>query len=263
VIVASDDRGLRLVRQVDHQAQCGAIARAWGNDMFARPDPWEPLVEVAECHDEGWRHQDAMPALDASGRPVNFRDLDRAIHAPMYESGISEAAVRGARVGLLASMHGQGLYEKRMGLDGPRPSRDARPMLELAFLRDQERLQAELRTYLDDDPDLDTWAWASYRLLQAWDVLSLYLCWTGVLRSERWSLPQVPRVPGDPGIALSVRARNARTCIVAPWPFALDLVDVSVSVCHVPDRTYGSPADLAEAMGTAGDELLELSIRPS
>jgi hypothetical protein len=263
VIVVTENDRLRLIRQVDHQAQCGLIARAWGNDAFFRPGSYDALLDVAECHDEGWRHQDALPEIDAHGIPVNFADLDRVIHAPMYELGISEAVVRGARVGLLASMHGQGLYEKRMGLDGPTPPRDARPVYELAFLRDQERLQAELRAHLSDDQDLTTWTWDAYRILQAWDVLSLYLCWYGLLRAETWTLPQVPRCAGDPGVTLTVRSHDARSCSVDPWPFAADAVDATVATCRIPNRRYGSPAEIAGAMQDAGDEELPLALRPA
>lgn len=263
MIVLPAGSRLRLIRQVDHQAQCGTMARAWGNSTFFRPDWYDALIEVAECHDEGWRGQDAIPVLDANGWPVNFPDLDRAVHAPMYELGIAEAVVRGARVGLLASMHGQGLYEKRMGLDGPRPDRGGRPVFELAFLRDQERLQTELRDYLGDGPQLAEWAWDAYRILQAWDVLSLYVCWQGLANGVIWSLPQVPRAPGDLGVSLTLSARDAATCVVDPWPFAGDEVDLSIPCRFIASGPYTRPDELGAAMDQADDEILELrAVRP-
>lgn len=262
MIVQQIGTRFRLVQQVDHQTQCGVMARAWGNATFTRPDPYEPLIDAAECHDEGWRGQDITPQVDAGGRPVNFPDLDRAIHAPMYELGIAEAVVRGAHVGLLASMHGQGLYEKRMGLDGPCPPRDGRPVYELAFLRDQERLQAELRTHIGDGAALGDWAWASYRLLQAWDVLSLYLCWNGLADGRHWILPQVPRYVGDPGIDLQVRAHDTTTCTVAPWPFAEGRIDLSVPARWIDAHPYGSDAELCAAVEAAVPEPAVLTAIP-
>jgi hypothetical protein len=261
IVLRSGDR-LRLIRQVDHQTQCGALARAWGNARFFRPDPYDPLIDVAECHDEGWRGQDEIPALDDHGEPVNFPDLDRAVHAPMYELGIAEAQVRGARVGLLASMHGQGLYEKRMGLDGPPPERDGRPAYELAFLRDQERLQAEMRAHLGGDPELGVWAWDCYRILQAWDVLSLYVCWHGLSNGLTWALPQVPRTAGDIGTSLTVTSRDAHTCVVDPWPFADPRVDLSIACRFLPAGPYASAAELGQALQNADDEQLELVAVP-
>jgi len=262
MIVLCTGSRIRLVRQVDHQAQCGVMARAWGNDTFHRPEPYQALIEVAECHDEGWRGQDAPPHIDPSGMPVNFPDLDRAIHAPMYELGIAEAVVRGPHVGLLASMHGQGLYEKRMGLDGPCPPRERRPVYELAFLRDQERLQAELRAHIGGGDELQAWAWAAYRILQAWDVLSLYLCWKGLAEGREWILPRVPRTVGDDGVDIRIGARDASTCSVDPWPFAGDHLDLSVPVRWIAEHAYASDAELGAAVDAAEAQVLALTVLP-
>ena len=50
-----------VVRQVDHQEQCRQMAERWGNDEFARPRPYPPLVEAAAWHDEGWRPWEEAP----------------------------------------------------------------------------------------------------------------------------------------------------------------------------------------------------------
>ena len=39
MIVSRRAGRLVLVRQVDHQEQCGLMADAWGNASFARPEP--------------------------------------------------------------------------------------------------------------------------------------------------------------------------------------------------------------------------------
>jgi hypothetical protein len=253
---------VRLVRQVDHQTQCGIMARAWGNAAFARPEPFGPLIEVAECHDDGWRGWDAAPQVDDEGVLVNFPDLDRAIHAPMYAQGIAAAAARGPRVGLLASMHGQGLYEKRMGLDGPCPPRAGRPECELRFLSEQERLQAELRARIGGGEALTRWAWAGYRLLQAWDVLSLYVCWRGLGAGEQWVLPQVPTKAGDDDVNMRLSARDPATCVVHPWPFAGDRLDLSVSVRRITDIAYPNDDALRTAIDAAAPRILVLSAVP-
>jgi hypothetical protein len=159
-------------------------------------------------------------------------------------------------------MHGQGLYERRMGLDGPPPERAGRPAYELAFLRDQERVQAEMRAHLGDDADLDVWAWDCYRILQAWDVLSLYVCWSGLANGLTWSLPQVPRAAGDFGTSLTVTSRDAHTCVVDPWPFAGGAVDLTIACRFIPAREYATPAELGEVIDSAVDEPLELVAVP-
>ena len=101
------------------------MAERWGNDDFARPRPYPPLVEAAAWHDEGWRPWEEAPEVDDDGAPVNFLDLDRDRHMALYRLGILRAAERSPRAGLLVSMHGQGLYEGRLGLSAPPEPRRA------------------------------------------------------------------------------------------------------------------------------------------
>jgi Protein of unknown function (DUF3891) len=244
MIVRSELDTLVVVRQVDHQAQCGALARAWGNETFLRIDAFDALVMAADVHDEGWREWEAAPQVDAHGRPMDFPDLDRPTHLALYEHGIQLAERHGPRVGLVVSMHGQGLHEKRLGLDGEPPHRETRPASEQAFLAAQDDRQRELAVAVGD-PEIDAWAWAGFRLLQAWDTLSLYLLWRGLPVNATWTLPQVPRHVGDPGVPIVLRPARERECTVDPWPFGSDVVSAPVAGRRIPDRHYASDADLS------------------
>ncbi|MFN8109878.1 MAG: DUF3891 family protein [Thermoleophilia bacterium] len=257
MIVARTPEGLRLVRQADHAAQCAGLAFSWGNPEFQRVPHWGALVDAARLHDNGWRPVDELPPVGADGAPVDFPDLDRAVHGPMYARGIADAAAQDPRVGLLVSRHGQGLYEKRLGLDGPIPARDGRPAVERRFLEGQEALQRDLREQLDD-ADLDGWLWAAYRLLQAWDVLSLYACWGPLDRGETWSLPRVPTHVGDEaGVDIRLSPDGADRCAMTPWPFRAVWVIVPMRCRVVPDRAYRDSADLQRALdATRSTELL-------
>lgn len=237
-----------MARQVDHQDQCALIAAAWGNDDFRRPEPYGPLVTAAAVHDEGWRLWERAPRVDAAGRPVDFPDLDRAVHVVLYTYGIDLAAARDPRVGLVVCMHGRGLYEKRLGLDGPAPDRATRPARERRFIEAEEARQARLEAAIGTD--VGDWAWAAFRLLQAWDVLSLYLVWRGLRSGGRWILPQVPRRPGDPGVSLTVTPAGPDACHVDPWPFGPDEVALPIRVREIPDRPY-TDRTLAEALDAA------------
>ena len=145
------------------------MARAWGNAAFARPDPFAPIIDAAACHDEGWRSWEDAPQTRA-GWPIDFTQIDRPTHVAMYREAIGAARARDPRTGLLVSMHGQRLYEGRGGLDpGPPPPRTDREPAVRSFLEEQDALQAELRGAIGDGAELDAWASAAYRLLQAWD----------------------------------------------------------------------------------------------
>lgn len=244
MIVRVDTESLVVVRQVDHQAQCGALARAWGNETFTRIDAFDALVIAADVHDEGWREWEAAPRVDTHGRPMDFPDLDRPTHLTLYEHGIQLAERHGPRVGLVVSMHGQGLHEKRLGLDGEPPHRETRPASEQAFLAAQDDRQQRLIAELGG-ASIEPWAWAAYRLLQAWDTLSLYLLWRGLPVNATWTLPQVPRRVGDPGVPIVLRPAGVGGCTVDPWPFGADVVSAPVAGRRIPDRHYASDTDLS------------------
>ena len=262
MIVSRRPEGLVLVRQVDHQEQCALMARAWGNDAFARPEPYAPLEEAARCHDEGWRTWEEAPAT-RGGDPVDFTEIDRPTHVALYRRGIAAAAARDARAGLLVSMHGQRLYEGRGGLDpGPVTPRAERPPVVREFLAEQDGIHARLRARIGGGAELDDWAWAGYRLLQTWDALSIHLTWRGLLAERELVLPQVPREAGDPGLDLRVRPDGPMACTVAPWPFAGDALDLPVRARAIEDRPYASDLDLGESLARAGWFTLAFRVRP-
>jgi hypothetical protein len=262
VIVSPRDGHLLMIRQVDHQDQCAAMADAWGNDGFARPEPFAPLRTAAALHDEGWRAWERTPAV-RDGAPVDFPHIDRTTHVALYQEGIRQAIAAGDRVGLLVSLHGSGLYEGRGGLDpGPVTPRSDRPPAVQAFLAEQDAVQAGLRARIAEPAD-EGWEWAAYRLLQTWDALSLHLTWRAGPAGREGSLPLVPRAPGDPGVTLRLRPGGGDDHVCDPWPFAGDRVDLPVRARTIPDRAYRSDADLAGELAAAPWRTVTHVMRPA
>ena len=254
MIVSRESGGLCVVLQVDHQEQCRLAARAWGNARFARLDPWEPVEVAAAVHDEGWRAWEQLPQIDAQGRPLDFPDLARDHHVGLYEGGIVASERHGAAVALLVSMHGLGLYRSRLGLDGPAGDLEALPAVAQGFVRDQLSRQERLWAELGGDREQRDWAWAAYRLLQAWDGLSLYLTWRGLPQGRNGRLPSVPRDPTDPGVDLHLRPIGPLTIACDPFPFGGDEAIVPVVARVIPDRRYSDDADLRSTLNAACPE---------
>ncbi len=251
-----------VVRQVDHQDQVRQMAERWGNDDFARPRPYPPLVEAAAWHDEGWRPWEEAPEVDEDGAPVNFLDLDRERHMALYRLGILRAAERSPRAGLIVSMHGQGLYEGRLGLSAPPEPRERRPAEIRAFLEEQDALQADLAARIGAGDALRAWAWAGYRLLQAWDLLSLWLLWRGLPDGREGVLAQVPAAPvGDPGFDLRAVPDGDAAALIEPFPFAGDEAQVTVAARMIEDRRYEDDVDLRVALDDAPWTTLTHSLR--
>ena len=116
MIVREYQGKLLLVRQTDHMTLSGQLAEVWGNDRFARPVPFGPLVVAAAEHDAGWAAWESAPKVDpATRRPYQFTDLPVEEHLALYREGVNAVAARGAHAGLLVNLHCQGLYNQRFG----------------------------------------------------------------------------------------------------------------------------------------------------
>lgn len=249
MIVARDGDTLALVRQTDHQRQCRDMARAWGGPGVSRIPHWVAVEEAAARHDEGWDAEDRTPTLGRDGAPTDFPEVDRDRHAAFYERGIAAVEADDPRAGLVCCLHGRGLYEKRLGLDGTPPPRTERPAHERAFIAAQLARQARLERALG--PGADVWGMRAFLLLQAWDALSLYLVWTGLRRGGPWELRRVPMDGAGGEATLSVSRVDDLTAAVSPWPFAAPRVDLPVTVRHIAARPYAGAADLAREFDAA------------
>jgi len=264
MIVARVGGRLRLVTQVAHQQQCGLLVAAWGNDDFARPEPWDPVVEATACHDEGWREWDMHPQVLPGGEPQGFAAMEVGDHVAIHRASATAGAQRGDRVELLVGMHGAGLVMRRLGLDGEVERLDDRPGLARALVIDRALAGRALRSGLGEGAALAGWAWSAYRILQAIDLLSLYLTWRGLAGGEEWTLRRVPRRPGDErGVDIVVRpgAPRSLSCVLDPWPFAADVVEAPVEARFIDDRPYRGADDLAAALSAAVAEVLHTSSR--
>lgn len=260
--MAREPQGLCVVLQIDHQTQCGAAARQWGNDVFTRIDHWEALEVAVATHDAGWAAWEAAPEVDAEGRPVDFPDLDRARHVELARAGVDAALRRGPRVGLLVSMHCEGLYRSRLGLDGSSRPLSTLPAAVQAFIAEQAPIQQAARAEIGGGDGVEAWAWAAYRLMQAWDSLSLFLTWRGLSTGREWRLPAVPRTVGDQGVDLVLHRVDDRTAACRPFPFARDAALLPVTARVIPDRAYRSHDDLRTALRDADVEEREFRVVP-
>ena len=100
-----------------HNAMCGQLVRAFGNDDFERCEPHEEMIYVVSHHDYGWDAADAKPEHNPdSGFP---RGLGNGAVPGIIGTGPLSVAVNESHhlyCGLLSSMHIWGLYNARYGL---------------------------------------------------------------------------------------------------------------------------------------------------
>jgi hypothetical protein len=282
VIVADLGDRYQFVTQPDHADLAGQFADHWGGAV-ARPDPFESLVVAAYCHDVGWETYDRRPRLDDEGEPVDFRGMPADPWIPLYEDGIDAVVDLDPYAGLLVSLHGTGLRNRRYGLSPEWP--ETPPAFEAFVEREEDRQQQLLDDRLagehgeggrhDDgsdparalsaadestlaamhDPDHvpedpDGRLWADYCRLQAWDALSLSFCITDTPPGYGEVGP-VPTADGSETLSITradpVDSQEPVDGVFTVDPYPFDTVPLTVTV---PTRTV----DKALVDGASVDE---------
>jgi hypothetical protein len=244
-----DDLAVIAIPQPSHAWLSGQVIRAWGNERFDRPEPFEEACLGAEQHDIGWLEWEAEPTLDpATGLPHDFRAVGTETHTRLWRRGVERAAALGTYPALLVSLHAKTIYGyfDRAAADPAERALVDCFLAEQAAWRDAQlaRLAAVPRYAGLLAPDvLET-----NRLLVALaDRLSLELCW-GVRAEVR--LPAVPARGGcRANLRLTARGGDPGRLLLEPWPFRDSRLEL---VCEG-RRLVGPFAD-ETAMRTALDE---------
>ncbi len=199
-----DGDGVVCIGQAAHSWISGQLAREWGNDAFAPPEPLAELCLGAEQHDIGMADWDRRPQLDTgTGYPVGFLDLHLTTHLALWTEAPEKILSQSPYAAILVSKHGHALFSKR------RPT----PEIE-RYLAEQEALQDDLIERIGADPDQTR---VNQQLVWVLDHLAL----VGLI--PEWA-PQDNRV-GDHTVHVDVAGERHVT--VDPWPFRRDAITLN------------------------------------
>jgi hypothetical protein len=203
------DGAVVAIGQASHAWVAGQFARAWGNDRFAAPAPFEEVCLGAEQHDVGMAEWDRAPERHPdTGLPREFDAVDRRTQLRLWAAAPGKVLTQSAYAALLVSLHGTGLLERF-----PPHTEDDPELAQLVadHLRDQRRLQRRLATELGIGEDE---VLRNQKLVAVWDDLSLALC----RRRTPHEVHDVP-VAGDERTTLRLATRDDGVSTLAPWPF--------------------------------------------
>lgn len=291
MIVAETDGGYRFVTQPAHAALAGQFADRWGNDRVAAPAPRAPVLAATYRHDTGWVAYDRLPHLGEDGRPVGFTDVPATTWIDIYDAGVDAVAEIDAYAGLLVSMHGTGLRRQRYGLS---PSWPATSSAYAEFVERQEALQRQLLATLREDgrvsetdealldelhatgvgptasaerstasaerPSLsESRLWTNYKLLQAWDALSLAFC-TTAWPPRDGEIRAVPTTYDRADVTLAVERLADGRFRIDPYPFETAPLVVSVPTRTVSTSAFDDEASLVRAYYCARRERLTFTL---
>jgi hypothetical protein len=194
MLLHHDDDGVVCIGQAAHSWISGRLARQWV------PTPPAAVCLGAEQHDIGMAEWDRRPELNPdTGYPASFLELPLATHLALWTEAPERILSQSPYAAVLVSMHGHELFATK---------RELTPEIE-RYLREQERLQADLLERLGADPGE---ARVHQQLVWAMDHLAL----VGLI--PEWAPEDNP--VGD--VSLHVEVAGERHVTVDPWPFRDD-----------------------------------------
>lgn len=246
-----DGPGVVAIGQASHAWLAGQLARVWGNERFAAPEPREEVVLGAVQHDIGMADWDLRPERHpGTGLPRQFFELDRRTHLALWAAAPHRVLTQSRYAALLVSLHGTGLYERfPVKTDDPEVARAVAD-----YLDGQRKLQQELAAALG----IGAGEIARNReLVAVWDDVSLAIC-----RDEGGphAVPGAPSAAtGDGGVRVPLTLTRVApdTYSLDPWPFATPHVDVRAE-----GRRLDGPSPDEPSLHAALDRAPVLTITP-
>jgi len=256
------ENGWRLVTHPDHAHLAGAFAAAWGNEVFARPEPRNDVLDGIHCHDDGWLARDAMPQITREGRPsafsielvekyAAFEEIDMADYLAVRGQALDIIARRNRYAAVLVSMHTCDLLTTRADRSTIKTS--DLPILD-RFLEDQLATQGDLLAKLIDEVNYAPGLLSknsflqNFQLLQACDRLSLLTC---VDYPQPASLLHALPTHGGDVQPVQARQRSPGIFELSPFPFRGSEVSFQYPHRFVAGEFFPSAGHLQAAFNAA------------
>jgi hypothetical protein len=263
--------GWWLVTHPEHARLAGEFASAWGNDLFASPEPREHVLRGVYKHDDGWRERDKRPTVTKQGKPAAFskelvgtysafEEIDLVGYLAVRREAVQLIAKEDPYAAILISMHTHNLLSDRADRSTVRD--EQLPWLD-AFLVEQMTLQRALREQLLAEGKIATEHLSPetlrrhFQLLQACDNLSLLSC-VDYAGDATLLWPQVLRNGGASEV--TVQRVGERTFRLAPYPFAEPEMRFKLKARFVQGKRFTSAEALKAALDGAKTEEVEVRV---
>ncbi len=242
IVRYESDGTIVMITQNDHAQLSGLFAAHWGNDTFEKPRPYHSMVRAAMFHDRGWIRYETSPQLNMeTGKTPNYREVpnDRAQLEAFEWAGDWLSAID-PYAGLMIAKHRTGLWQKRYGVitHPPAIQRGTLPPPILEFIARSEARQKTAASGIDPHELA-----VNYHLLQVWDMLSLYICSTEKLESDR--IEPVPvAYSGDRKVGLTLAPADGATIAIDPYPFDQPSLTANLIFRRLTQTKFADSAEL-------------------
>ena len=249
-----------VIGQTDHSRLAGRFASHWGNAAFAAPEPFESVVRAATFHDFGYLRYETAPAFDVeTGQTPNFRDVvTDEKRLSEYQWCFDWFLDPDPYAANLVSMHRTGLWRGRYdAIVHPPPAiRKQKPAVDAFVEKNEAQRAAAIAEHGWDPQQLRV----NYRLLQVWDLLSLYFSCQEPCEEHIEPVPTRYTDADGEGARITLRPLDATTVAFDPYPFDEDSLQIQLSVRRLKSGTFANHDAFIKAYFQAPTELLTFAL---
>lgn len=247
------------IGQEDHADVAAQCAAHWGRAPFAKLEPYHTMVFGTIYHDSGHREMEAGVPIDPStGLLYNFRGAPPEVRNPESDRLNSLwIRQRDPYAGLVVAVHHTGLRKRRydtVSMTGGSINRPGRPESEPPLgvdnaFDDLQGWQRETAEELDlIEPAKRRLFWHNYKMLQVFDLLSLYFCCDGYVDGQLAPVTflDVPLSP-DSEEHVNIQAEPVGRDAVrfSPYPFDVNPLELAAQARELAVH-MGEPAAIAQ-----------------
>lgn len=201
-------------------------------------------------------------------RPINPWSVERkdnSVELKAYVKNIEWARSHDPYAGLLVSMHRTGLWQNRYNtFTSPKGRlRERSPEVKAVMNELEAKQQEEKKSIGGENPTFAHELWFNFRMLQVYDLLSLYFCCDGY-REDQFKEDLIAPVPVAYGskdeVGLRIIPTIENPVKMSPYPFDISPLGVSVRARLIPAGKFRSEEEGLEAYHKAPRSLLTFEI---
>jgi len=257
-----DDSTVLLILQTDHSRIAGLLAAHWGNDQFAKLQPYSSMVLAAQEHDSGWWDWEIKPSVNEQGYPSDYigsiKHLGQGVWLDLYRRAIERIAARDLYAAYFVSMHGEALLTKGMGLLPSMPDYAGDAAVQ-EFIAQQKELRARWLPALKNnqesaDVTSEKHLWTNFNLMEVFDQFAQFVCNRYPFNSQaRKNGPThtlsglaVPVSSERPNVTLTIEVLNETDAVVRPFPFDVNPLSLSFEGRLVPNRPFSTQEEFLQ-----------------
>ena len=261
IVRYESDGSIVMITQNDHAQLSGLFAAHWGNEKFERPRPYASLVRAAMFHDRGWIRYETGPQINPeTGKTPNYREVPNDRRNSKRSNGPGDwLSDIDPYAGLMIAKHRTGLWQGRYGVITYPPAiqRGTLPPTSRQFIARSEAKQKTAAEKLDAKELA-----INYNLLQVWDILSLYICSTEVLKPDRIG-PVPTAYSGAAGTGMTLTPAEPRTIALDPYPFDQPSLTTNVIYRRLAQSKFKDTAELQSVYFSTAPQVMSFRLVPS